>query len=610
MLDRILAVSLGMLLTCAAVADAQTWTPLVHQPSFSASTAHLLTDGTVMVHSTESGVWWRLKPDNTGSYVNGTWSQLASMPAGYTPLYYASAVLADGRVVVEGGEYNGGSTGVWTTLGAIYNPATNAWTSIIPPTGWTLIGDSQSVVLPDGTFMLANIISTKTALLNASTLTWTILPGTGKTGAHDEEGWNLLPNGKILTVDCNNTSNLTNSEIFNPATGVWSSAGSTIVKLPDTLADGSGSHEIGPAVLRPDGTVFAVGATPNTAVYNSTTGVWTAGPTFPNGLDSADGPASILPNGNVLVAVSPGVFNSGTQFFEFNGTTLTSVPNIPNGPGEPSFVGRMLVLPTGQVLYTDGSTDIRIYTASGTYQAAWKPTISASPSTVAVGATGYSISGTQFNGLSQGAMYGDDAQAATNYPLVRITNNATGHVAYAKTHNHSTMGVATGSTVVSTLFDVLAGTETGPSTLQVVANGIPSDPVAVQVAASSSLDFYTVTPCRLVDTRNANGPLGGPALAPAVSQRTFTFAGVCGVPADAKAVSLNVTVTQPVAFGYLRLFPADQTLAPVASAINFGLGQTLANNMILALDATGAVKVQNDAPGTVHLILDVNGYFK
>src|SRR6185369_9924854 len=382
---------------------------------------------------------------------------------------------------------------------------------------------------------------------------------------------------------------------------------STIVKLPDLFADGSGSHEIGPAVLRPDGTVFAVGATPNTAVYNSSTGVWTAGPTFPNNLDSADGPASILPNGNVLVAVSPGIFNSGIQFFEFNGTTLTSVPNTPNGPGEPSFVGRMLVLPTGQVLFTDGSTDIRVYTASGTYQAAWQPTITSSPSAVTVGTTGYSISGTQFNGLSQGAMYGDDAQAATNYPLVRITNNATGHVAYAKTHNHSTMGVATGSTIVSTQFDVLAGTEIGPSTLQVVANGIPSDPVAVQVA-NSSLDFYTVTPCRLVDTRNAIGPLGGPVLAP-VSQRAFTFAGACGVPADAKAVSLNVTVTQPLAPGDLRMFPADQT-TPLASAINFGLGQTLANNIILALDGTGSVKVQNDAVGTVHLILDVNGYFK
>jgi len=606
--DHRLAVGLGLLLSFAAVAGAQTWTPLVHQPTFAASTPLLLTDGTVMVQAEESSSWWRLTPDNTGSYVNGTWSQLASTSASYAPIYYASAVLPDGRVVIEGGEYNISGDPVWTTLGAIYNPASNTWTSITPPSGWAAIGDAQSVVLPNGTFMLANIDSGKTALLNASNLTWSLLAGTGKTGANDEEGWTLLPNGKVLTVDCNNTSNLTNSELFDPVTGTWSSAGSTIVKLPDLFADGSGSHEIGPAVLRPDGTVFATGATSNIAIYNSTTGVWTAGPTFPSSLDVADGPAALLPNGNVLVDTSPGIFNLGVQFFEFNGTSLTMVPNPPNAPHEPSYAGRLLVLPTGQILFTDGSSDIEVYTASGTYQDAWRPTIGAFPSTVIAGVTGYSLSGTQLNGLSQGGVYGDDAQTATNYPLVRITNSATSHVFYAKTHNHSTMGVATGTAVVLTFFDVPTGIETGPSSLQVVANGIPSIPVSIQVD-SSPPDFYTVPPCRLVDTRNPIGALGGPALG-ASSQRIFALAGVCGVPAGVRAVSLNLTVTQPLAGGDLRMFPADQTVAPITSAINFATGQTLANNMILAVDASGSIRIQNDAQGTVHLILDVNGYFK
>jgi len=378
--------------------------------------------------------------------------------------------------------------------------------------------------------------------------------------------------------------------------------------LPDLFADGSGSHEIGPAVLRPDGTVFATGATTNTAIYNSATGVWTAGPTFPNNLDVADGPAALLPNGNVLVDTSPGIFGVGAQFFEFNGTSLAMVPNPPNASGEPSFAGRMLVLPTGQILFTDGSFNVEIYTASGTYQTAWKPKISGFPSSVTTGVNGYSLSGTQFNGLSQGGAYGDDAQEATNYPLVRITNSASGHVFYAKNHDHSTMGVATGSTVVSTFFDVPNGIETGASNLQVVANGIPSDAVSIQVV-SNPPDLYTVTPCRLVDTRNPIGALGGPALV-ASAQRIFTLAGVCGVPADARAVSLNLTVTQPLAAGDLRMFPAEQTVAPVTSAINFATGQTLANNIILAIDATGSIKVQNDAQGTVHLVLDINGYFK
>jgi hypothetical protein len=95
--------------------------------------------------------------------------------------------------------------------------------------------------------------------------------------------------------------------------------------------------------------------------------------------------------------------------------------------------------------------------------------------------TTYKISGTQFNGLSQAAAFGDEFETATNYPLVRITNNSTHHVFYAKTHDHSTMGVATGSAIVSTNFDVPATMETGASSLEVVANGIPSSPVSITV---------------------------------------------------------------------------------------------------------------------------------
>jgi hypothetical protein len=76
---------------------------------------------------------------------------------------------------------------------------------------------------------------------------------------------------------------------------------------------------------------------------------------------------------------------------------------------------------------------------------------------------------------------GDEQFNPSNYPLVRITNNATGHVFYARTHDHSTMGVATGSAIVSTNFDVPTGMETGASTIQVVANGIPSTAAAVTV---------------------------------------------------------------------------------------------------------------------------------
>jgi hypothetical protein len=110
----------------------------------------------------------------------------------------------------------------------------------------------------------------------------------------------------------------------------------------------------------------------------------------------------------------------------------------------------------------------------------WDPTILQSPANVARGKT-YSIGGTQFNGLSNGAAYGDDAQMNSNYPIVRITNNATGHVFYTRSHNPSTMGVATGTKEVFTHFDVPTGMETGASTLEVVANGLASQPVAITV---------------------------------------------------------------------------------------------------------------------------------
>ena len=132
--------------------------------------------------------------------------------------------------------------------------------------------------------------------------------------------------------------------------------------------------------------------------------------------------------------------------------------------------GSLLVLPTGEVIVSGSA--VQIYTPSGQSSPS-APTITAFPQGVTRGNT-YSISGTQFNGLSQAAGYGDENETATNYPLVRITNQASGHVFYARTHGHSTMAVATGSAIVSTNFDVPLGMETGVSTLEVVANGIPS----------------------------------------------------------------------------------------------------------------------------------------
>ncbi|HEX4667392.1 MAG TPA: hypothetical protein VH207_12400 [Chthoniobacterales bacterium] len=445
-----------------------TWQQLVNQPPFQTDTALLLTDGTIMVHQYSSQNWWRLTADNTGSYLNGTWSQLASMASNYGPLYFASAVLADGRVIVEGGEYNFGSP-TETTQGAIYDPVANSWTTVNPPAGWTAIGDSPGIVLADNTFMLGEGggFFKKQAIFNATTLTWTAV-GTGKADTFVEAGLSLLPNGHVLTVDCNNG---TNSETYDPATGAWTTAGSTIVKLPD-----AGSLEIGPLIQLPDGRVAAFGGTPHTALYDSATGTWAVGPDFPGGNDMADGPASLLPDGTVLTFASPGVFQKPASFFIFDGTTFTTAPSTQTASNHTSYEGRQLILPTGQILWlvADGRTiDVELYTSTGRPNAAWAPNITSVSQKLRRG-NSYVISGTQFNGLSCGSDYGDDATMASNYPLVRITNQATGHVFYARTHDHSTMAIATGNAIVSTTFDVPATAETGQSRIEVVANGIAS----------------------------------------------------------------------------------------------------------------------------------------
>jgi len=484
---RTLAIALLTLLAWSGIASSQApltskWTKLTNQPTVNTDTALLLTDGTVMMHQYNSTNWWRLTPTITGNYVNGTWTQLASMPAGYEPLYFASAVMVDGQVLVEGGEYND-LDGVETNKGAIYNPTTNTWTNVVPPSGWSTIGDSPAVVLPDGTFMMGQggEPSEKQVTFDETTLTWTAVTGAGKADGFSEEGFALLADGNVLTVDCEDG---TNSEIYNPTTQKWTSAGSTIVALPNSGGLGI-VPEMGPLMQRPDGSVVAFGATINTSIYDSSTGLWTAGPEFPSSDDIADGNASILPDGNILVYTSPGVFSGTGTFYEFTypGNTFVKAPSTADGTKLESWDARLLLLPTGQIMWlpADGETkDVELYTSTGTVNPAWKPKIASVPKTLTPGDS-YTISGTQFNGLSAGTAYGDDAQMATSYPIVRIENEATKHIFYARTHNFSTMGIATGTTIVSTTFDVPATIETGASAIFVVANGIPSAPKSVTI---------------------------------------------------------------------------------------------------------------------------------
>jgi hypothetical protein len=440
-------------------------------------TPMLMTDGTVMVHDYCTSNWYSLAPDQSGNYNDGTWTKMASMPSSYAPLYFASAVLPDGKLIANGGEYNGATCqGVETNLGAIYDPVKNAWTAVSAPSGWAKIGDGQSAVLPNGTYMLGNCCYSTQALLNEKQLSWTQSgPSNGKQDENSEEGWALLPSGNLLDAE---VADAPSAQLYNATSNMWVPAGQTPVNL-------TAGFEIGPSTLRPNGTVFVAGANGYSAIYtaNSGSGSWVQGPTFPNiggqQYDVADGPSSVLTNGQVMIPASPGLYNTPTLYYLFNGKKLKNIAAPPNAPNDSTYNTRLLLLPTGQILEVDGSTDIELYTAGSNGGAGTAPDITKVSKTLSPGNT-YKITGHRFNGMTQNNMYGDDAQEASNFPLVRITNNASGHVVYCRTHGTSFMGVAS-NRKVSTMFDVPSSIGTGASTLVVVANGVASRPVSVTI---------------------------------------------------------------------------------------------------------------------------------
>jgi Kelch motif len=392
-------------------------------------------------------------------------------------------VLSDGRVFVAGGEYS--DIGEELNAAEIYDPVLDTWTSISTPPGWLSVGDAPCCVLADGRVLLGSIYTRQTALYDPTTNTWSAAGD--KEDVSSEETWTLLPDGSVLTVEC---SGHPKTEKYLPATNSWVSAGVTPVDLVQ-----ASSIEIGPALLLPDGRVLAIGATGHTALYippgdPSEVGVWVAGPEFPkdtqgNLMDSKDAPGCLLPNGRVLCVAGPGGIEAEggnypgpTSFFECDGTTMAAVPDAPTNGGPP-YMGRMLLLPTGQVLFSSGSSDVEIYTPDGAPNPAWQPRITGHPTYIRPGET-YTLEGQQLNGLSQAVSYGDDATMATNYPLVRIQNDLSGHVWYCRTFGHS-LGVATGNAIVTTNFEVPIGIDIGVARLSVVANGIVSDTVPIVV---------------------------------------------------------------------------------------------------------------------------------
>ena len=471
------------------------WTPLKNLPPGGAGigTMLLLSDGTVMAHQAPGGTnWYKLSPDSQGHYVNGQWTNRGSMT--YTRQYFSSTVLRDGRVMVAGAEYGTG----WNTA-EVYSPFTDSWTpvsvpssllqqnnTVNPTTGANSAGfmDSGCVLLPDGKVLISPVNPgppSGTVIFDPVLNTFSAGPILTNANANtDEQSWVKLPDDSILTFD----SSL-QSQRFIPSLNQWI----TDTNLPVQLYDAFGG-EIGAGFLLPNGRAFYLGANGNTVLYvptgDTNQGSWIIGPPITNSQAAPDAAAAMMANGKILCAVSPvptskpGLFTVPTTFYEYDYSvgsigsfTQVKAPNGTFTNAGPTYNTRMLDLPDGTVLFTDGNSQLYVYQPTTPPIAAGKPVISFISQN---GDGSYHLTGTGLNGISQGASYGDDAQMDSNYPLVQVTDGA-GNVFYVLSYGWSSTGVRTGNAQVSTEF--VTGLAPGAYAVRVVVNGNSSDPYTI-----------------------------------------------------------------------------------------------------------------------------------
>ena len=456
---------------------AGTWQSLLHQPTFNTSTMILLTDGRIMVQEEATQHWHALTPDIHGSYVHGTWSTLHDMS--FWRRYYASGVLRDGRVIICGGEQSG--DGGDTNKGEIYDPVSDSWSAIPSPPGWANVGDASCCILPDGRLMIGALVTPQCAIFDPVSDTWTA--AASKALRSNEETWVLLPDNTILTAQCWAPFQ---SEKYNIGANTWQNEGAIPVSLVDPVM-----HEIGPAMLLNNGKVIFFGAANSagsgkTALYTmphhpTQQGAWSAGPDIPKvggkTIVCNDCPASLLPNGKVLFAAANFVNNnwgSPILFFEYDPHTnaIAQAPTPPNN-GEQLFWSRLMLLPSGEILFGPSTNNMQVYSPDGHPHDAWRPHIS---SVVRNSTHHFALHGRHLTGLSQANMYGDDCYSATNFPIVRLRHHHTGHVFFARTSHFSSLGVATGTSTQSCRFTV-GNIPRGEYELEVIANGISSHPV-------------------------------------------------------------------------------------------------------------------------------------
>lgn len=461
------------------------WIKVATTPPGGGAAGHmlLLSDATVMVQDGNSSRWFRLMPDGTGGYTNGIWTN-DILSSSYGRKFYASDVLQDGRVFIAGGEYP--TNGAQQTLSEVYNPSNNLWTTNTETVS-AVFKDSESVVLPDGTVLVHPVgrgtnSPNTTMIYSPVSDIWSVGPTNQQ--SQGEATWVKLPDDSILGVDRGAAS----SERYIPSLNTWVPDANVPVALYT-------NGETGAAFLLPDKRAFFLGASGHTGLYtpSGTTniGSWAAGPDILDGRYADDAPAAMMNNGKILCVAGTNAPNGGSfgllWFYEYDYSVGANGAFLPTRSPTNSAVGAsfasasynlsMLDLPDGTVLMSLGASSGQLYV----YQPDKTPVASGKPTIDSIGWNkdgSLRLTGKLFNGISEGSTFGDDAQEASNYPIVALKDSL-GNVTYARTFNWSSTSVMTGGRLMTTEVTLPASVYDVPATysLVVIANGISSDPV-------------------------------------------------------------------------------------------------------------------------------------
>ena len=510
-------VVLFFLLSTAALAAE--WKRITDPPA-APQTMLLLTNGDVMALTSDRGpnrgmpdrsqVWMRLSPDPNGDYGSGSWRFTA--PMSVPRLFFGSNIVRDTRLIVIGGEYSGiGLQPNWTRTGEAYDPTSDTWQAIAPHPE-PQFGDDPTILLDGDRILAGSLFTRNTWVYHYPTDTWEQDPiPKVYNDRSDEETWVKLPGGRILTYDLFQSLRVPNgqfAEIFDPVANTWLPAsptdGTAAGFIPQLSATILGS-ELGGALRQRsqkmrhrNGTeeVFFIGATGHSAIYNPARNEWRAGPDVlgeargVTGLFGADdAPAAELPNGHIIFTADAGpisgTFSPPTRFFiydpESNIISQMSTPFDDHLNNIPAYETRLLVLPTGQILYGDMEREeMWVFTADGTAPGVLRPKVD----DVVLGPAGsnsYTVIGRQLNGASSGSSYGDDVESDENYPIVSLTARD-GSVFYATTSNWSNtdVGKKGAQTVDFTLHE---GIPAKRYRLVISGAGIRSKPFCVRLTA-------------------------------------------------------------------------------------------------------------------------------